>query len=105
MTAKAKKGDTLMIHYVLKDEDGSVLETTKNKLPVKFILGRGRVIPALEKGVEGMQPGESKTISVHPEEGFGKIQKDLIFTVKKNVLPQGVQRAIDRSVHLKKDGM
>lgn len=103
MTAKAKKGDTVMIHYDLKDENGSVIETTKNKLPVKFCLGRDRVIPALEKGIKGMQPGESKTIDVRPEDGFGTVQKDLIFTVKKNLLPKDVQQAIDRSVDSKKD--
>jgi len=37
MTAKAKKGDTLMIHYVLKNEDGSLNFDVNHPLAGKML--------------------------------------------------------------------
>lgn len=47
------------------------VETTAGKEPLEYTPGQGQLIPGLEKAMEGMNVGESKTIVVKPEDGYG----------------------------------
>jgi hypothetical protein len=39
--------------------------------PLQFIANTGKLIPGFEKGIQGMKPGETRIITVKPEEGYG----------------------------------
>lgn len=39
--------------------------------PLQFVTGTGKLIPGFEKGIQGMKPGETRVITVSPEEGYG----------------------------------
>ncbi|HLF54954.1 MAG TPA: STT3 domain-containing protein [Candidatus Nanoarchaeia archaeon] len=39
--------------------------------PLGFIAGQGKVIPGFENGVMGMKKGETKTLTIPPEEAYG----------------------------------
>lgn len=79
-------GDVLHIHYVCKDDDGNVLETTKDGDAPEIRLGRGDVLDALEKALCGMKSGEVKEIRLEPEQAFGEYSPDLIDEVLKSDL-------------------
>jgi FKBP-type peptidyl-prolyl cis-trans isomerase 2 len=38
-----------------------------------FIVGSGQTIEGLDKGVVGMKVGKTKTITIQPEQGYGKM--------------------------------
>jgi len=59
-----KEGDTVIISYIGRLEDGTVFDSTENRNPLEFTLGEGELIPGLEQGILGMMPGESKTIVI-----------------------------------------
>lgn len=40
--------------------------------PIEFTLGQGQVLPALEKDLIGLKIGETKNITLTPEEGYGE---------------------------------
>jgi len=67
---QVKKGDTVKVHYTGKLESGEVFDTSKNRQPIEFIVGSGTLMPGIEKGIIGMEIGESKTIEIPPEEAF-----------------------------------
>ncbi|PIN75627.1 hypothetical protein COV18_02155 [Candidatus Woesearchaeota archaeon CG10_big_fil_rev_8_21_14_0_10_37_12] len=52
---------------VSSDSDFDSFETK----PLAFIIGNDQLIPGFEKRIEGMMPGEIKTITVPPKEGYG----------------------------------
>ena len=99
---KAKSGDVVIIHYTGKKSDDTVFGTTKDGQPIQFEIGKGGVILGLEKGVVGMKPGESKNITVPPEEAFGERKDGRIFTVKKNILPKNVTPIIGEQFQMKR---
>lgn len=68
----AKSGDVVEVDYVGKFEDGKVFDSSEDREPLKFQLGAGQVIPGFEKAVKGMKVGESKEVTVPPEEAYGK---------------------------------
>lgn len=84
---KAKAGDIVSVHYVLKSEDGNIIQSTVGEDPITFQLGTGAVIPGFEQALIGMKAGESKTVTVPPELGYGEIDRKKIITFDRNSFP------------------
>jgi len=60
------------IEYELTEAGKSeVLDTNKGSAPLEFIIGKGQLIPGLEKQLVGMSAGESADILVKAEEAYG----------------------------------
>ena len=83
----AKNGDTVDIQYVGKFEDGSVFDKSEKGQPLSFELGTPRIIPGMNKAVEGMKVGESKTVTIPPAEAYGDYDEKLVQKVPRTVLP------------------
>ena len=98
--AGAKSGDTVKINFTGRLEDGTVIETSKDRDPLEFKIGEGNVIAGLEKGVIGMAAGDQKTIVVPPEDGFGQPQEDLVVEIKRSEFPEGVEFAVDAYLNI-----
>ncbi|MCS7109213.1 MAG: peptidylprolyl isomerase [Candidatus Micrarchaeota archaeon] len=91
-----KKGDFIKLSYVGMLEDGSVFDTTDEKLakekgiynervvysPILIVVGRQQVIRGLDEALIGMEKGEEKEVLIPPEKAFGSVNNDLI-----NVVP------------------
>lgn len=73
---KAQKGDAVKVHYKGTLTDGTVFDSSEGREPLSFVLGQGHVIPGFDKGVEGMEIGESKTINIPCAEAYGDVVKD-----------------------------
>ncbi|MGL5956690.1 MAG: FKBP-type peptidyl-prolyl cis-trans isomerase [Brevinema sp.] len=78
---KAKKGDAVKVHYKGSLSDGSVFDSSEGKEPLGFVLGQGHVIPGFDKGVEGMEIGESKTIHILCDDAYGKVVDDAVVEI------------------------
>ena len=69
---EAKVGDTVLVHYIGKLEDGTVFDSSVERgVPFSFTLGENRVIAGWEQGILGMKVGEKKTLNIPPELGYG----------------------------------
>jgi FKBP-type peptidyl-prolyl cis-trans isomerase 2 len=55
----------VLLRYCMKNSNGHVLDNRLNASPVEYLHGSGNITPALEKGLEGLRPGESKTITIN----------------------------------------
>lgn len=71
----AKDGDHVSVYYTLS-VDGVIQESNVGKTPFEFTLGSGATIKGFNDGVIGMKPGETKTITVSPEDGYGLRTKE-----------------------------
>ena len=70
-------GDKVKVHYRGRLEDGSMFGSSDQNEPVNFLLGEGTLIPGFEQAVVGMTPGEKKTVTLIPEDGYGLPRGDL----------------------------
>jgi FKBP-type peptidyl-prolyl cis-trans isomerase SlyD len=84
-------GTQVAIEYTLKLDDQAVLETNVGSTPFTYVQGAHRIVPGLEKALEGMKIGESKQVTVQPEEGYGTVDKEAFLEVAKDKLPQDAQ--------------
>jgi len=85
--AQAKSGDTVRVHYTGKLADGEVFDSSVGKDALQFVLGAGQLIAGFDRAVVGMQPGEAKTATFGPEEGYGVPQENLVFVVDRQTVP------------------
>jgi len=86
--SQATAGKTVKIHYTGTLENGSQFDSSEGRDPLEFQLGSGQVIPGFDKAVEGMTVGESKTVSIAPEDAYGHRNEQAIQEVPKSALPE-----------------
>ena len=68
----AKSGMRVSVHYTGKLSDGTVFDSSVERdQPFVFTLGQGEVIKGWDLGVEGMNIGESRQLTIPPELGYG----------------------------------
>jgi peptidylprolyl isomerase len=91
---RAKDGDTVRVHYTGKLEDGNIFDTSSQRQPLQFTLGESGVIQGVEEAVAGMAVGESKTIQVPPEKGYGQHREDLVFKVGRGTIPRTIEPTV-----------
>lgn len=91
---KVKDGDTVKVHYTGTLEDGAVFDTSQEREPLEFTIGRGQIIPGFEKAVIGMNEGDSATVDIPSDKAYGAVREDLIISVPKDQLPDEVEPQI-----------
>ena len=69
---KVETGHVVTLTYDITDAEGEIIESSDLSGPVSFLVGKGAIIPGLDKRVIGMAKGEEKTFELPPEEAFGR---------------------------------
>ena len=87
---RAKTNDRVKVHYRGCLRDGTVFDSSFEKEPFIFIIGKGAVIAGFEKSFVGMQAGDKKTVTVEPEEGYGPHREDLCVVVARARIPETI---------------
>lgn len=86
--SQVKENDTVKVHYTGKLSDGQIFDSSLEREPLEVQLGQGMLIPGFEKGIIDMKLNEKKTINIPVAEAYGDVQKELMYEVKKEQLPQ-----------------
>ena len=72
-----KENSVVGIEYDVKEAGtDTILDSNKGAAPLEFITGKGQIIPGLEKGLEGLNEGESADIMVPAAEAYGEINPE-----------------------------
>lgn len=101
----AKTGDFVHVHYTGRLEDGTVFDTSQNRDPLTFELGKGQVIPGFEKAIEGMVEGDTKTEVIPSDNAYGPRLAQLTFTVPRENLPEGYEPQVGEVMRMEtRDG-
>lgn len=85
-----KSGDVVHIHYTGSLDDGTEFSTSRGGDELKFSAGSSEVIPGIAAGVIGMEVGDTRKITVSPEEGFGEWKPGLEQVIPRQKLPEGI---------------
>ena len=103
--AQAQNGGTVKVHLTGKLEDGSVFCSSSNQGPMHLKLGGGRVIPCLkelEEAVVGMSPGDSKSITIPPQEGFGPHHDQMVQVIDRKQLPPNLKPEVGQRLEARR---
>lgn len=96
----AQVGDMVSVHYTGKLTNGEVFDSTKDRDPLEFTLGNKELLGGFEEGVVGMKPGETKSVTLNPEQAFGDRREDLVMELPKDEFPQHITPSVGLQLKL-----
>ena len=87
-----ESGDEVVIEYVGRADDGTVFDTSREDVaaesglaeaqpereftPLTVSVGAGEVIAGIEEVLPGLEEGDTKSVEVPPEKGYGEWSED-----------------------------
>ncbi|MFK0571743.1 peptidylprolyl isomerase [Endozoicomonas sp.] len=71
MAAVIEKGSRITLHFSLKLDDGSLVDTTPPGKPASLVAGDGNLPEGFEEVLFGLAAGEERVTRVPPEKAFG----------------------------------
>jgi FKBP-type peptidyl-prolyl cis-trans isomerase 2 len=114
---KIMKNDFVLVDFIGRVKDnGRVFDTTVQEVAMKadifnerevyqprlVVVGAGWVLPGLDESLEGLHIGETKTIEISPEKGFGeKDPKNIKILPAREFLKQNVKPRPGMTVRVK----
>jgi peptidylprolyl isomerase len=87
---KVQDGDKVSLHYTGTLNDGTVFDSSEGGQPLNFTVGSGEVIQGFDDGVRGMEVGETRDISIPPEQAYGDYYEELVRVVPRSAFPPNV---------------
>jgi len=87
----AKDGDDVKVHYTGSLDDGTVFDSSRDREPMQFTLGKGQLIKGFENAVTGMSVGEKKTVRILSNEAYGPHRDELILKFNKADFPPDIE--------------
>ncbi|KQC12490.1 MAG: peptidylprolyl isomerase [Methanosaeta sp. SDB] len=93
----------MSLHYKGTFEDGTVFDSSETHGALKFTIGKGMVIPGFEEEVLGMKLGETKTVTIPPEKGYGPRKEELLIKINRTELPPDLDPVVGQRVEFSKD--
>jgi FKBP-type peptidyl-prolyl cis-trans isomerase SlyD len=69
------------INYLLKDEQGNVLQGNDGFTPEEYLHGADNILPGLERALEGLKQDQVIDVVIYPEEAYGPREVSLIIQV------------------------
>ncbi len=98
--AQARDGDVVRVHYTGTLDDESQFDSSVGRDPLEFTVGAGMVIPGFDEVVRGMEPGETRTTRIPPEDAYGEAREEMKLTLTRSQLPAGYDPDVGEQIHL-----
>ncbi len=99
--SKVEDGTQEKVHYTGKLNDGTVFDSSQDKDPLEFTMGKGEVIPGIEDAVRDMDEGESKQVTIGKDQAYGDRRDDMIIDVPKDKFPDEIPQNVGQQLMLK----
>ena len=85
---KIAENKVVSMHYTLKDENGTVLDSSEGRDPLVYLQGSGQIIPGLENKLTDKVVGDKLNVVVAPEDAYGTRREELQQVVPKKILEE-----------------
>ena len=65
-----------------------MVDTNVGSEPLSYVQGSHNIISGLQNALEGLKIGDSKQVTIKPEDGYGSVDQKAIMEVSKEQIPQ-----------------
>lgn len=72
------KNKVASIHYTLRDNEGTVIDSSEGRDPLHYLHGAGNLIAGMEEGLEGKSKGDKLNLKISPAKGYGEKDETLV---------------------------
>jgi len=89
------------IHYTLRDNTGTIIDTSDGRDPLYYLHGAGNLIVGMEEGLEGKSTGDKFQLKISPAKGYGEKDPSMTQNVPRSAfggqeVKQGMKFSTDR---------
>jgi peptidylprolyl isomerase len=98
--SQAKQGDTVRVHYTGTLDDGTMFDTSANREPLEFTIGKGQVIPGFDLAVIDMVPGETRVSLIQAEDAYGPHSEELVTEVDRARFPADLELELGQQLQV-----
>ncbi len=70
--------DTVSISYTAALPTGEIIESVPADKPITLVIGSGRILKAVEASLVGLEPGQTRTVDILPEDAYGPYHRALV---------------------------
>ncbi len=95
-----KDGDTVSVHYTGTLASGEVFDSSVERDPLKFTLGKGQLIPGFEHAIMGLSVGEKAITNIPSLEAYGEHNPEMVIEVPMNQLPLELDAQVGMQLQL-----
>jgi len=100
---KVEEGNSVKVHYTGKLKSGEVFDSSKDKDPIEFEIGKEQMIPGFENAVVGMEEGGTKTVEIDSENAYGDVNDELFIEVPKSELPDNITPEVGMQLQVQQE--
>jgi len=76
------------LDYNVQTTDGEQVDSSDDRGPLEFVFREGKILQALEEELEGLSPGDQKTITLKPDQAYGKYDNDAVTQIPRKKFPE-----------------
>jgi len=91
MTDTINMHSLVLMHYSIALTNGSEIESSFDDDPVEITMGEGDVTNGMELAIFGLKEGDTQTLTLTPEQGFGLRDEDNIHDMPLSDFPADLQ--------------
>jgi FKBP-type peptidyl-prolyl cis-trans isomerase SlyD len=99
---RIEAGCEVGLEYVMRLEDGRVLDASSPEAPLRYVHGEGQIFRGLERALDGLEEGDHREIVLRADEAFGARDPAGIDVVPRSAFPDDVE--LDRGQELMLQG-
>jgi len=81
----------LRLAYEVFDGDGERADGSDPAEPLEIVYGFGELLAGVERALEGMSAGQSKSVVLRPRDAYGPRRRDAMLEVDRSEFPPGVE--------------
>lgn len=98
--------DIVSVSYTATLPSGEIVESTPEGKPLILPIGSGQILKAVEASLLGMEPGQTRTVHIQPEDAFGPYRQNLVQEVPRAVFGDRIdpRPGMILSLNMTKDG-
>src|SRR6187401_247153 len=78
------KNKVAAIHYTLRDNEGTIIDSSSGREPLHYLHGAGNLIIGMEEGLEGKVKGDKFQLKIAPSKGYGEKDPSMIQKVPRS---------------------
>lgn len=84
---KIEKNRFASLAYTLHESDGEgrVIETVEESTPLTFVFGAGRLLPAFEANLEGLEEGAEFNFKLTAVDAYGEKRQEMVIDLPRNI--------------------
>ena len=89
---------SLLLHFKIKLEDGTEVESNFDEDPIAFAIGDGSLTPGMEDALIGKSQGDTVSATLSPELGFGMPDENNIHLMPVDDFPEDMPPVVDQVI-------